>query len=470
MANFAAEFPVNPKWSVADVARLACRWITGSPHTAFASDALDTFPNNGELTVSAGVEHVVLAHAKTASGEIGGLRYERTEDGLAWTTSIVSLKTDGQHLLRMEVVCEALTTQVRLPPPKKPYFIKQALTELGGGDDGEVPVTDRPFRLSAGEENVAASLILGTARNSLPIVYVSAGVDDRPMVDPDELARYVGGLAHVVVEPSRSFSYGVKRLTKSRNVFGGTVGVYWPNSDRRNSYFSDDGDSDRASRALAIDIAKDIRVALSNRRQSSDCTWAHLKEAVAKNTYEQLKLAGSTEVDKFISAFDDESKAKELVITERGQEIDRLKADLRRLRSIEQSSEAGLLKHGSEADLYDGEVRDIVLAALKDALDRVAQPGSRRDHVLRDLLEANELGGEAEKMREELKGLLRDYRSMDGKTKTALTRLGFDLSDDGKHWKAIFQGDPRYTFAFPKTGSDHRGGLNMVSDINSKLF
>lgn len=130
----------------------------------------------------------------------------------------------------------------------------------------------------------------------------------------------------------------------------------------------------------------------------------------------------------------------------------------------------GLLKHGDEADLYDGEVRDIVLAALKDALDRVAQPGSRRDHVLRDLLEANEPRGEAEKMREELKGLLRDYRSMDGKTKTALTRLGFDLSDDGKHWKAVFQGDPRYTFAFPKTGSDHRGGLNMVSDINSKLF
>lgn len=471
MANFAAEFPIDPKWAVADVVRVACKWITGSPHTAFSPDALDVLPRNAEQSVSAGMEQVALAHAMTPSGEIGGLRYERTEDGLAWTTSIVSLKSSGKHLVRMEVVCEALTTQVRLPPPKKPYFIKQALTELGGGDDGEVPVTDRPFKLSPGEEQVAASLILGTARNSLPIVYVSAGFDDRHRVDPDELARFVGGLAHVVVEPNRIFSYEVKRLTKSRNVFGGTVGVYWPNSDRRNSYFSEGGedDSTRASRALAIQIAKDIRVALSNRRQSSNCTWPHLKEAVAKSTYEKLKLAGSTEVDKFISAFDEEIKAKELLVKEREQEIDRLQADLRRLRGVEQSTDQGLVKHGDEADLYDGEVRDIVLAALKDAVGRVAQ-GSRRDHVLRDLLKANPPHGEAEKMREELKALLRDYRSMDGKTQTALTRMGFDLSDDGKHWKAVFQGDARYTFALPKTGSDHRGGLNMVSDINNKLF
>lgn len=468
MANFAAEFPIDPRWSVADVARLGCRWITGSPHTAFASNALDNFPHNGELAFRAGIEQVVLAHSTTAEGQIGGLRYERTEDGLAWTTAIVSLKSEERHLLRMEVVCEALTTQVRLPPPKKPYFIKQALIELGGGSDGEIPVTDRPFKLSTGDESVAASLILGTARNSLPIVYISAGFDNRHLVEPEELARYVGGLAHVIVEPSRAFSYVVKRLTKSRNVYGGTVGVYWPNSERRTSYFSEEGA--RTARAVALNIAKDIRVALSNRRQSSDCTWAHLKEAVAKGTYERLKQAGSTEVDKFIAAFDDEIAAKEQVINERGQDIDRLNAELRRLHSIEHTDQAGLVKQGHELDLYEGEVRDIVLTALMDVAERIAQPGSRREHVLRDLLAANELGGQAAKLREELKALLRDYRSMDSRTKTALTKLGFDLSEDGKHWKATYQGDARYTFAFPKTGSDFRGGLNMVSDINNKLF
>lgn len=450
------------------MARLACQWITGSPHSAFDEGDLSCFPTDGEQSVAAGTEHVILAHSTAADGEIGGVRYERSEDSIAWTTTIVSLRSGPQHLLRMEVVCEALTTLARLPPPKKPYFIKQALAELGGGDDGQIPVTDKPFRLSSGEEAVAASLILGTANNSLPIVYISAGFNDTHLVDPDELARFVGGLAHVVVEPSRSFSYAVKRLTTSRNVFGGTIGVYWPNSERRSSYFSDGGI--REGRALAIDIAKDIRIALSNRRQRSNCTWAHLKEVLAKSQYEQLKAEGSTEVDKYVAAFDADIAAKLQVIQDRDQEIARLSLELRRLNSIEQVAEGGLIKLGEEQDLFENEVKDIIVAALQDALDRVAHPNSRRQHVLKDLVKANPSSRKAEIISEEIKALLRDYRSMDAKTRSALARYGFDLSEDGKHWKAVFQGDPRYTFTFPKTGGDYRGGLNMVRDINNALF
>jgi hypothetical protein len=287
-------------------------------------------------------------------------------------------------------------------------------------------------------------------------------------VDPAELARFVGGLAHVIVEPNRAFSYVVKRLTKSRNVFGGTVGVYWPNSEKRTTYFGEE--SARAGKTLAIQIAKDIRVALSNRRQRSNCTWTHLKEAVAKSRYEQLKAEGSTELNQYVSAFDDDIAAKQQVIDEREQEIARLTSEIRRLTGIEQAAHGGLVELGEEQDLYEGEVRDVIISALKDAVERVAHPGSRREHVLRDLLAANKPGGRADAMSEEIKSLLRDYRQMDAKTRTALTRLGFDLSEEGKHWKAIFQGDPRYTFTLPKTGSDHRGGLNMVRDINNALF
>lgn len=182
MANFSTEFPIDPKNSVAEVLRLACEWITGSPHTKIPEADLHELPENGEVSVGVGIERVELAHARSAEFEIGGLRYERTDEDLAWTTSIVTLKTTDRHLLSLQVVGEALNTAVRLPPPKKPYFIRQALAELGGGADGEIPITDRPFRLSPGEEPIAAALILGTARNTLPIVYVSAGYKDGHMV------------------------------------------------------------------------------------------------------------------------------------------------------------------------------------------------------------------------------------------------------------------------------------------------
>ena len=50
------------------------------------------------------------------------------------------------------------------------------------------------------------------------------------------------------------------------------------------------------------------------------------------------------------------------------------------------------------------------------------------------------------------------------------SRLGFDISSDGKHHKLTFRGDPRYTFSMPKSSSDHRAGKNLVGKISTLLF
>lgn len=467
MANFSTEFPIDPKNTVEEVVSLACEWITGSPHTKIQEADLHDIPNNSERTVTVGEEQVTLAQSAATGLEIGGMRYVRTEDGLQWTTSIVTLKTAEKHLLSLQVICEAMNTAARLPPPKKPYFIRQALSELGGGADGEIPVTDRPFRLGEDEAQVAAALILGTARNTLPIVYVSAGYLDGHLVNPEELAKFVSGMAHVVVEPSRAFSFKVKGLTEAKNVYGGTVGVYWPNSHARKAYFLDDETPN--PRAVQLEVAKDIRIALSNRRQVTLCTWSNLKESVARNRFEQLKAIGSTELQEYVEAFDAELAAKQARVDEAGEEIARLTAEIRRLSAATQSSSSGLIQRGAEQDLYQHEIADIVIDALADA-SRLARDGSRRQHVLQDLTKANSASGARQALEEEIKNLLKTYQDMDSKTRTALTRLGFDLSDDGKHYKAVFQGDGRYTFSLSKTSSDHRAGKNLASDINNAIF
>lgn len=467
MSSFSTEFPINTKNTVADVLRLACEWITGSPHTKITEADLLELPNCAERTVTVGMEQATLAHSRTPEQELGGLRYERTEDGLAWTTSIVTLKTQERHLLSVHVVCEALSTAVRLPPPKKPYFIRQALAELGGGSDGEIPIADRPFRLSPGEEGIAAALILGTANNTLPIVYVSAGFRNGHLVNADELAKYVSGMAHVVVEPDRPFSHRVKVLTKSRNVYGGTIGVYWPQSEARRAYFLKEDTPN--PRALELEVSKDIRVALSNRRPRTNCTWVHLRETLARARLDELKNSGSTAIEEYVAAFDAELAAKQALVSAAEYEVARLTAEVKRLAASEQSATGGLLQQGQEHDLYEHEIQDVIHDALADAM-RAARAGSRRQHVLLDLLEANPASGARQRIEEEIKTLLKTYRDMDAKTRNALARLGFDLSEDGKHYKAVFQGDSRYTFTLPKTSSDHRAGKNMASDINNTLF
>ena len=56
------------------------------------------------------------------------------------------------------------------------------------------------------------------------------------------------------------------------------------------------------------------------------------------------------------------------------------------------------------------------------------------------------------------------------KLRRELEDMGFSISEDGKHFKLVFQGDDRYTFTLPKSGSDWRGGLNAASDIGRLLF
>ncbi|MFY2856572.1 hypothetical protein ACOTJG_21605 [Achromobacter xylosoxidans] len=467
MAHFSTEFPIDSKNTVEEVMRLACEWIAGSPHTKTQRSDLLDLPKEGERIVTIGDEQVSLARAGGRDFEIGGLHYVRTEEGLQWTTAIVTFKTHEKQTLSIRTVCEALSTAARLPPPKKPYFIRQALNQLGGGTDGEIPVTDCPFRLGEDEAQVAADLILGTANNSLPIVYISTGFRGGHLIDPDELAKSVSGTAHVVVEPSRTFSIKVKGLTGARNVFGGTVGVYWPNSQSRKAYFLDDETPD--PRALQFEVARDIRIALSNRRLATPCTWSNLKEAVARNRLDQLKSAGSTELRAYIEAFDADLAAKEARAKEAEEEVSRLSSENRRLSVASQSSADGLIQRGNEQDLYQHEIADIIIEALREA-SRIAREGSRRQHVLHDLIAANLTSGAGQALGNEIKTLLKTYQEMDAKTRNALGRLGFDLTDDGKHYKAVFQGDGRYTFSFSKTSSDHRTGKNLASDINNKLF
>jgi hypothetical protein len=286
-------------------------------------------------------------------------------------------------------------------------------------------------------------------------------------VNPNELAQYVSGMAHVVVEPTREFSYQLKLLTDSRNAFGGTVAVYWPESDARKSYFIDETKPN--PRSIQVEIAKDIRLALANRRLRSTCTWAHLRETISRKKYELLRSQGSTALEEYVAAFDAEQAAKDGKLFEAEQEISRLRAEIRRLESATQTSAAGVITLGKEQDLYAYEIRDVVVSALQEAF-RSARENSRRQHVLQDLLAVNSSSGYGETLGGEIKSLFKTYRDMDTRTRTALERLGFVISDDGKHHKMVFQGDGRYTFILPKTSSDHRAGKNIASDINSALL
>lgn len=468
MLSFATEFPVNHSHTAPDFLRALQVWLLGSPHTQLIQDDLAGLDSPREWSMEKGGERINLLRLRSSDQDAAAVRYTRRDNGLEWNTNIVFSRDNSDSWVAIRVSCESSHPSARLPAAKKPVLVRTLLNELGGALDGTLRLDTTPHRFGNVDIATAARLILGQAGCRLPIVYVSAGFGGNYIIDPDRLASDLAGMAHVVVEPNRPFSLRLKIDVASENVYGGTVGIYWPDGGGRRSFFV--GREFESPEDIARAVFDEVRTALTNRRALDRCTWAWVQERASRQAFEALRAEGSQEIEKYVDEFDKELAAKQQRIEDAEREIRRLQADLRIYEARLPVGSGSLLQTGNEQDLYVNELLGIVRAALEDACTRVTAD-SRRNHVLTAILRANPLSEDtAASMREKLRQLLRDSRGMDRPMKRGLEEMGFSITEEGKHYKLVFQEDDRYTFTLPKSGSDHRGGLNAAGDIGRLLF
>lgn len=123
----------------------------------------------------------------------------------------------------------------------------------------------------------------------------------------------------------------------------------------------------------------------------------------------------------------------------------------------------------TEIDLYPEERKSLILEILRAQRSQMEKQ-KRRIDIIDDILVHNSANAAREELEAQLKTALSSYREMDAKTRAELIRLGFTVTDDGKHCKLVFREDNRYSFACPKSGSDHRGGKNLFSWIRGKIL
>ena len=129
----------------------------------------------------------------------------------------------------------------------------------------------------------------------------------------------------------------------------------------------------------------------------------------------------------------------------------------------------GLLRQPKTDEVFNGEVREHVLAALSEARDAAGQSGrERRAKVLGDVLAANVAAGELERRRTELKQIIKDTGSfVDARTIAALEKIGFKCVSGNKHWKLDYA---NVRIPISKTPSDRRAALNTATDIANRCF
>ena len=467
MLVWATEFPLPRQTRLEDVHRLVEEWLRGSPYLPFANA---TFPavREGE-TVSMNHAGHTLQFTRIDQPQDWWLagRHLWTEAGeREWTTELVAHGSAAGVDIGVRLECNLLAPGLALPEPKKPYIMRMLLTTLGGGADSWITVDDSPTLLGESQVDDAASLLDGTSTMQLPVVYASALPNHQPFIHCGRLAQWLAGMAHVIVEPSRHFSFALARNTRWRNPYAGAVEIIWPRAlGRRLRFLPQDY---RSREEMAVDVAACIRRGLISARPTPQLTWEYAQELVAVRRLEALRTSGSAEVNDFAEAFDAEIRAKQSRIDEAEREIARLQGEVRRSQGISPLS-GGVLEPGAEQEYYAGELRDALVFALGIALKSLDPDGRRRD-LIDAVLVANPPSTTADDYAERIKRTFAASGDLTGNARRVLEDLGFEIVDEGRHYKAVFQGDGRYTFTISKTSSDHRAGKNLASVILRTLF
>ena len=121
------------------------------------------------------------------------------------------------------------------------------------------------------------------------------------------------------------------------------------------------------------------------------------------------------------------------------------------------------------AEVFPGEVREMVVAALRDACETAEQGArERRAAVLRSVLAANPSSGELERRRAELRQILKDAGGFAAAgTLSDLERIGFRCISGKKHWKLEY-GNVRMPMS--KTPSDYRSQFNAAADMANRCL
>lgn len=339
--------------------------------------------------------------------------------------------------------------------------------EYGGNDNGLLTGND-PIYLKKNDLGIAHRIVEETSMFLNPIVYVSPDMSTgKYAVNCDSIAQALQGQAHVVVEHSPVAAQAITQSIKGTHPYNGSISIYVPGSDPKVMLQSGD-DFDK-------EIVDSVREMLAHTAVPDEFNAEKLRQSAALSKLSNDELSGMFES----------------MLGDKDREIARLKDEIKDLRraAINADAKAENLKNSlenterdgktvdfsvTESDLYEGELQTVVLKVLQKERDSMKDDpnasGSRKFHVLSDILDHNFPRTTDTVLTERLRSALREGTV----TKDGIGRLSasdFSVTRlKNNHFKITFHNDERYTTIVSSTPSDSRSGQNCVSDFANKLF
>ena len=459
-----------------DFIKLVLEWNAGSRYEENIVKGIEWC---GERTVRYGDSKLWLEFVEYAEREILAVRHEKiTADGVVWDSDFVM--NFGTHRLTIQLDRtyseEALVMGAYFSTP---HFITLLIEKGFLAKDRDLPVLRTPIAVTDADLDMCKRAFTEDNGYRLPVVFVSRTAEDKFPLSITWLASRLKGAAHVLVEESAESCAEIRKFFKMGNEPFGAVRIYYPLGTVRHKKFRFRSATGNEDVRLEKVIRHVIQYGIAQ-RVDRFCTWNGVNGAVLNNQLdhqiavrknaETEKLRAEAEKDEVYETFSEDLQALQERVAELMKANEALQYENQGLRAKYASSDAvPMLYFGDEEEFYEGEIRDMVLGALDEALT-ATEKATRKGDILEDVLENNVYQHLSDERKQKVKALFKGYKSLTGAMRQELMALGFEITEAGKHYKLTYGGDARYMVTMAKTPSDNRSGINNAALISKKML
>ena len=434
---------------------------------------------NGEKNIKFGTDKLSIEIIDYPEKDILAVRHEKITSGeVVWDTDFVVNFAERKISIRLDRTFseDALEMNAAFSTP---HFISLLIEHGYLQDDQDLPVLRDPIVITDCNLETVQQVVRNKEYYELPVVYVSKDFANKDPLSISWLASRLKGAAHVLVEESKEACKKCTEICGETAEEYGAVRIYYPSlgvNRKRFLFRSSTGNVD-------VRLEKVIRHVIqywNSQRMDILSTWQGVNSSVLSDNLqnqiqrlaeaESAKQSAEEEINLVYEEFDEDIKSLQKKVEELSKANEALQMENFGLRAKMNASDAmPIIYQGDEEDFYPEEVKDMVLGVLAEALNNT-EKGTRLYDVLEDILENNPYQHLSDERKQRVKNLFKGYKTLTGAMKQELISLGFEISDDGRHYKITYQGDPRYMVTIGKTPSDNRAGSNNAGMINKIML
>ena len=369
MILYSTLLPITPALTPQAFIDLVLEWNRSDTHE---ENRIPDLAWNGEDNIRCGNDSVWLEIATLRPQSIVGVRYEKKDHkGTIWDTDYVADFAHRCLVIQLDRTYteEALRESLAFSTP---HFITLLMEKGYLALDGQLPITRETLVLDLSNLPLWQRAIQHQDDHHLPLVYLSQTREGGTAVDLPWLGSKLKGAAHLVTAGPDVTETQLQQAGFTEQ--NGAVGFYYPRSHRTIAYQPSEG----ARESLLEKVAQTVLEYGNMEEIPQQLTWFGVKQALLDQQLQeqaekrkQVELSSKQELQDFITAFDEDQETLKKQNQDLLRQTHSLEQEIRGLRAkLENRGRQPVLYLGEEREYYPGEIREMLLDAVEQALEK----------------------------------------------------------------------------------------------------